>query len=275
MFFFLDCRFVLDENINGTGISMFAIFDGHGGEFAADFAKAVLVKNLNLKLTQSSNIATGKTTPPAAVETPVKTAKACEDDDEDDDKDHEVNERHKVNAASSLTQRRQSFRKSKTEDVVDKVVSSGGNSGSNSGNTNANHKLETDLLSKYMGNASPQRQLTKENLINGTTGQQNANPKPKTYEAKCYVQNGSINYGKIITDEVLAADYDLVEMAKKVVCELTKLTDVVDAGIVQKLTFFTLSLHPVQLRRNDGADRGNAPHQANRGERRRFARRHV
>lgn len=213
----MEDRFVIDENINGTGISMFAIFDGHGGEFAADFAKAVLVKNLNLKLTQSSNIATGKTTPPAA-ETPVKsTSKACPEDDDQDDKDEEVNERHKVGsaAASSLTQRRQSFRKSKTEDVVDKVISSGGNSNTGS-NSNANHKLETDLLSKYMGNASPQRQLTKENLINGTTGQQNANPKPKTYEAKCYVKNGSINYGKIITDEVLAADYDLVEMAKKV-----------------------------------------------------------
>lgn len=212
----MEDRFVIDENINGTGISMFAIFDGHGGEFAADFAKAVLVKNLNQKLTQSSNIATGKTTPPAA-ETPVKSPKPCGNDDDDVD-DEEVNERHKVgSAASSLTQRRQSFRKSKTEDVVDKVVSTGGGSNSNTGgNSNANHKLETDLLSKYMGNASPQRQLTKENLINGTTGQQNANPKPKTYEAKCYVQNGSINYGKIITDEVLAADYDLVEMAKKV-----------------------------------------------------------
>lgn len=203
----MEDRFVIDENINGTGISMFAIFDGHGGEFAADFAKAVLVKNLNLKLTQSSNIATGKTTPPAA-ETPVKSAKPC-----DDKPDEEVNERHKV-GSSSLTQRRQSFRKAKTEDVVDKVVSGSGNAGNS--NANANQKLETDLLSKYMGNASPQRQLTKENLINGTTGQQNANPKPKTYEAKCYVQNGSINYGKIITDEVLAADYDLVEMAKKV-----------------------------------------------------------
>lgn len=212
----MEDRFVIDENMNDTGISMFAIFDGHGGEFAADFAKAVLVKNLHLKLTQSSNIATGKTTPPAA-EIAAKITKACID--EDDEKDEEVNERHKLisSGSSSLTQRRQSFRKSKTEDVVDKVTSNNSGGGSNTaGSNNANHKLETDLLSKYMGNASPQRQLTKENLINGTTGQQNANPKPKTYEAKCYVQNGSINYGKIITDEVLAADFDLVEMAKKV-----------------------------------------------------------
>lgn len=224
----MEDRFVIDENINETGISLFAIFDGHGGEYAADYAKTVLVRNLNLKLTQSSHIAAGKYVPSALVTEP-KDSKDCPDTKDSDD---EVNERHKLNSnpstptavangGNSLTQRRQSFRKAKTEDIVDKSSGNGGsnngNGNNNNNNNNANHQLETDLLSKYMGNQSPMRQITKENLLNGTTGQQSAaNPKPKTYEAKCYVQNGSINFGKIITDEVLAADYDLVEMAKKV-----------------------------------------------------------
>lgn len=217
----MEDRFVIDEDISKTGISLFAIFDGHGGEFAADFAKAVLVKNLNLKLSQSSHIATGRSAP-HVVAGEASKIKDCDDSEKDDDEaEGEINERHKLNSgpaiiagSSALTQRRQSFRKAKTEDIIDK--SSGGSSNSNSNPNNANHQLETDLLSKYMGNQSPMRQLTKENLLNGTTGQQNVNPKPKTYDAKCYVQNGSINYGKIITDEVLAADYDLVEMAKRV-----------------------------------------------------------
>ncbi|XP_062547130.1 protein phosphatase 1L isoform X2 [Armigeres subalbatus] len=220
----MEDRFVIDENINDTGISLFAIFDGHGGEYAADYAKTVLVRNLNLKLTQSSHIAAGKST----VSSGLKDTKECIDSNKEPE--DEVNERHKLNSnptttpsaaasggGNSLTQRRQSFRKSKTEDIVDKPSGNGSGGGSSSGNTNnANQQLETDLLSKYMGNPSPIRQITKENLLNGTTGQQTANSKPKTYEAKCYVQNGSINFGKIITDEVLAADYDLVEMAKKV-----------------------------------------------------------
>lgn len=42
-------------------------------------------------------------------------------------------------------------------------------------------------------------------------------PAPKSFEAKCYVQHpgNSINYGKMISDEVLFADYKLVEKARK------------------------------------------------------------
>lgn len=45
----------------------------------------------------------------------------------------------------------------------------------------------------------------------------NNNVRPQTYEAKSYIDKGSINFGKMITDEVLAADYKLVEAAKKTV----------------------------------------------------------
>lgn len=40
---------------------------------------------------------------------------------------------------------------------------------------------------------------------------------PQQFDAKCYIENGKINFGKLITDEVLAADYKLVEQAKKTV----------------------------------------------------------
>uniref|UniRef100_A0A182VSH7 PPM-type phosphatase domain-containing protein n=1 Tax=Anopheles minimus TaxID=112268 RepID=A0A182VSH7_9DIPT len=222
----MEDRFVISEDINNSGISLFAIFDGHGGEYAAEYAKEVLIKNIHQKLMQSSAIADGK-------ESPVPKPGPCGDapeeknDDEKDadkssDKEQEVNERYKLNAhngnndASAAVQRRQSFRKSKTEDTVGTGGAAGGaTNGGVGAAASSNQLLENDLLSKYMGNQSPARQQVKKNLLNGTSGSGPAPVKPKTYDARCYVQNGSINFGKIITDEVLAADYDLVEAAKK------------------------------------------------------------
>lgn len=40
---------------------------------------------------------------------------------------------------------------------------------------------------------------------------------PQQFDASCYLENGKINFGKLITDEVLAADHKLVEAAKKTV----------------------------------------------------------
>lgn len=51
------CRFVINENINGsTDISMFAVFDGHAGDFVADYAINVLVPNLYNKIIETSRI---------------------------------------------------------------------------------------------------------------------------------------------------------------------------------------------------------------------------
>ncbi|XP_049286838.1 protein phosphatase 1L isoform X2 [Anopheles funestus] len=226
----MEDRFVISENINSSGISLFAIFDGHGGEYAAEYAKNVLIKNIHQKLMQSSAIADGKE-PPAPKPGLCGDVQEEKDDDEKDtekgsDKELEVNERYKLNAhngnndASATVQRRQSFRKSKTEDTVGTgggagVGAAAGTNGGGGAAASSNQMLENDLLSKYMGNQSPARQQVKKNLLNGTSGNGPAPVKPKTYDARCYVQNGSINFGKIITDEVLAADYDLVEAAKK------------------------------------------------------------
>nr|XP_040233804.2 protein phosphatase 1L [Anopheles coluzzii] len=226
----MEDRFVISENINSSGISLFAIFDGHGGEYAAEYAKTVLIKNIHQKLMQSSAIADGKELPgsPNAAVCAEDDRKQKEEEKEekvDDKQEQVVNERYKVNAhngnsdPSGAVQRRQSFRKSKTEDTVgtgNNGAANGGGGGGGGAAANNNQMLENDLLSKYMGNQSPARQQVKKNLLNGTSGGGESVPtKPKTYDARCYVQNGSINFGKIITDEVLAADYDLVEAAKK------------------------------------------------------------
>lgn len=55
----------------------------------------------------------------------------------------------------------------------------------------------------------------KKNVNSGETS--NGGSMPLNVEAKCYIENGKINFGKMITDEVLAADYKLVEAAKKTV----------------------------------------------------------
>uniref|UniRef100_A0A182NT70 PPM-type phosphatase domain-containing protein n=1 Tax=Anopheles dirus TaxID=7168 RepID=A0A182NT70_9DIPT len=225
----MEDRFVISEDINGSGISMFAVFDGHGGEYAAEYARNVLVKNINQKLMQSGAIADGKEAPSTLPKEDLCAGPSAKKGDEDDvEQAHvdgpEINERYKLNAhnanandpPASAVQRRQSFRKSKTEDTVGTGGNGGGGGGGTAAAANSNQLLENDLLSKYMGNQSPARQQVKKNLLNGTTGAGTTAPeKPKTYDARCYVQNGSINFGKLITDEVLAADYDLVEAAKK------------------------------------------------------------
>ena len=57
LIYFYCCRFVLEENINSsTDVSLFAIFDGHGGEYAAQFAKDILIQNLYNKIIESRNL---------------------------------------------------------------------------------------------------------------------------------------------------------------------------------------------------------------------------
>lgn len=41
---------------DNTGIAFYAVFDGHGGDFAADFAKDVLVKNIYNKLIEINRL---------------------------------------------------------------------------------------------------------------------------------------------------------------------------------------------------------------------------
>lgn len=56
-------------------------------------------------------------------------------------------------------------------------------------------------------------------LNNNNNAQNSGNAPPPSYEAKCYIEHGRINFGKLITDEILAADHKLVEQAKLAVSE--------------------------------------------------------
>lgn len=182
-FFFCFCRFIIAENINHTGVGFFAVFDGHGGEFAADYARDYLVPNLYNKITESSNLLKG--TKPN--EPFVKPAKECDDDD-NDEKDAK-----KDDGKTTSAQRKASFRKSYStaEDCIGKP------------NCNQERDIFMDKLNSIV--------RTKDSFLNRNT----QNVKPKEFDAKCYIDNGKINFGKILTDETLLADYKLNEAAKK------------------------------------------------------------
>lgn len=73
-----------------------------------------------------------------------------------------------------------------------------------------NQISDPEILSKLNMN----RPITRESIFQSNKSFKAA-PKPKQYDAKCYIDNGKINFGKLLTDEVIAADYALVEKAKK------------------------------------------------------------
>lgn len=177
-------RFVVEENINGsTGISLFAVFDGHGGEFAADYAKDILVQNLYNKIMESAQIA--------------KTNRLNKQDPNFEEEEYKIcvdRRRSILEEEPSILQRRLSMKRvSKASD--DHYDSKKAN------------QIDSDIL----GRLRP-----KEFSMFKQTASGDAPPPPKTFEAKCYIQRGnSINYGKMITDEVLFADHKLVEKAKR------------------------------------------------------------
>lgn len=84
---------------------------------------------------------------------------------------------------------------------------------------NSGTKEVTDVFTMKLNSLI--RPLTKDNLLNMNNnnnrdnGNNNSIKIPQTFDAKCYIENGKINFGRMITDEVLSADYKLVEAAKK------------------------------------------------------------
>lgn len=177
--------FVVEENINGsTGISMFAIFDGHGGEFAADYAKDILVQNLYNKIIESAQIAKSK-----------KTLQQSSTEDEELNDLNCGDRRKKDEDESTVIQRKPSTKRvSKTSD-------------DHYDGKKSNNHVDSDILGKL----KPKDSFS---MFKQTAGE--APPAPKTFEAKCYVLNGNnINYGKMISDEVIYADHKLVETAKR------------------------------------------------------------
>lgn len=205
-------RFILDENINNnTGISILAVFDGHGGDFAADYAKDVLIQNLYNKIIEAHNIVTGKVDPNA-----IKSASANNNNnnnkkatDAGEGNGGECNAGKKEGEPPKTpvmngTERRNSFRK--TTSFADDSIKK--------------RSQQPDPIDIYKLNGLTHR-MTKDDFLlpaGGKANGQAAKVAPQSLEAKCYITaDGKINFGKLLTDEVLAADHKLVETVKKMV----------------------------------------------------------
>lgn len=55
----MEDRFVINENVQNTGVTLLAVFDGHGGEFAANYAKDKLMTSLFSKVVQIKDLIRG------------------------------------------------------------------------------------------------------------------------------------------------------------------------------------------------------------------------
>lgn len=168
----MEDRFIINENINSTGISLFAIFDGHGGEFAANYAKDHLIQNLHNKIVELNAFKEGKLTP--SKETAIDDAK--------------IEERKKEESSASV-EKKPSFKK--TASTAD--------------DTSKKEITDPQLLAQL----SKARPITREVRPTATP------VKTVLVPLSSYMDKGKINYGKLLTDEVLAADRLLVEAAKR------------------------------------------------------------
>ncbi|XP_045766125.1 protein phosphatase 1L [Maniola jurtina] len=166
----MEDKFIINENINSTGISLFAIFDGHGGEFAANYAKDHLIQNLYNKVVELCAFKDGK-----IVNTPQR------DSPEEPPKEPS-------NLSLDL-ERKSSFKKSS----------------STADDTSKKEITDPELLAQ-LSKARPI--ITRE--VKPTKAVKNI-----AVPLSSYVDKGKINYGKLLTDEVLAADRLLVEAAKR------------------------------------------------------------
>lgn len=170
----MEDRFVINDNINNTGVALFAVFDGHGGEFAANYAKEKLVQNLYNKVVEIKDVIAGK---------PAKeiTKQQCEEEEKKDEE-----------KPVTPSGRRKSFRK--TSSITDECI------------RGAKEITDKELLSKLDTLSRP---ITREVRHSKSLM---IKEKPTSYY---FDKFGAIDYGKLLTDEVLAADHLLVETAKK------------------------------------------------------------
>ncbi|KAL9923381.1 uncharacterized protein ACN427_010289 isoform 3-T6 [Glossina fuscipes fuscipes] len=211
----MEDRFIIEENINNnTGISFFAVFDGHGGEFAADFAKDILVRNIYNKVIETTKLLNGQTT---AADKEKDYADYSNDPRQKHQKGNYNSGSNKENdpTAALAIRRRDSLRK--TNSVSDDCALKRSISNSKDPQDAFTQQLNSLLRGVGGGASSIKDNLLKSNNnnYNQKDGLSANEGPPRQFEAKCYIENGRINFGKLITDEVLAADYKLVEAAKK------------------------------------------------------------
>ncbi|XP_043794206.1 protein phosphatase 1L isoform X2 [Apis laboriosa] len=172
----MEDRFVVNEDMNNTGVSLFAIFDGHGGEFAANYARDKLIPNINKKVIELKNMIAGKTSYVS----------------ENTQKNEEMEKKEEKSDIGYL-ERKKSFRKTVSTSLTDDCKK----------NVDV---TDPELLDKL---DSLQRPITREIRPCRTI------EKPQKIDIANYLDGNKINYGRLLTDEVLAVDRLLVEAAKK------------------------------------------------------------
>ena len=73
---YMEDRFSVITNINGSEISLYSIFDGHAGEFAADYASEIIMPSISGKITEILELIKIKTQKPAI----INEVKTCDED---------------------------------------------------------------------------------------------------------------------------------------------------------------------------------------------------
>ncbi|XP_012285060.1 protein phosphatase 1L isoform X2 [Orussus abietinus] len=174
----MEDRFVINSDIEDTGVSLFAVFDGHGGEFAANYARDKLVPSINQKVIELKDILAGK------------LPRSAQERNETLDGNNKTN--GEMQGAESVS-RKGSFRKtvSQTDEHAKKT----------SGVT------DPELLNKL---DSLRKLVTRE-----VRAERPEEEQVQKVDVTTYLDGDKINYGKLLTDEVLAIDRLLVKAAKK------------------------------------------------------------
>lgn len=201
----------MTTNIEGTDVSIFGILDGHGGEFAAVFAKDRLMELLSEKILAVNDVSVGKVRPlphrrnslivPRAEDIAEFLKKKRADSGGDGDDDEKIEKSQSVDIPRTPSERRKKFTKTLSDD---KDCDS-------PNNTNCT-KDQDSFLSKLSS-----IRITKESFM-----KKDKAVRPNQYEAGYYVdRNNKINFGKMVTDLVLLTDYELIEKAKKQVSTLS------------------------------------------------------
>ncbi|KAI5743907.1 protein phosphatase 1L [Diaphorina citri] len=172
----MEDRFVINENIDDTGVSLIAVFDGHGGEFAANFARDNLMTSLNDKVIELKKIIAQGLHKLYPMYTPNKPPPS---------------------PRPSQKSPKPSLRKNATTDEC-----------SGTKNSSSSQITDPELLSRINSLSRP---ITRE--VHNTS---NTSSVVETVEISSYIEvNGKINYIKLVTDEVLLVDQRIVENAKK------------------------------------------------------------
>lgn len=200
---------------------MFAIFDGHGGDYAAEFAKTQLIDNISAKIVDTMQAMRG--------------IKSAPDNDDDVDGNKYQQQRKPNDAASSTAAngsdnasggataattpttptmspkngtaaRRSSFKKS---------YSTADDCGLNPSNCNREQDAFLDKLNSIIGAANPMAANFLEAADARAKAASLAAAKARTYDGRTYLEGATVNFGKLIVDEVLAADDVLNEQLQK------------------------------------------------------------